>query len=379
MHHNHLICSLLALVMASAPAAENSKNDNTVILDAQGVKNLRLEMVEAVETDFEDSVFALGRIEVLPGKKAVVSTRISGRATTVIALPDMKCNEGDELLWIESRQPGDPPPIVKVDAPISGIIAELDIAPGQPVTPDSSLMAIYDLSTVEASAAVPEHFAGKLKKGIKAHIKVPGFPDKVFHAELAHLGTVANAETGTLEAAFHVVNPDEILRPGMRAEFSIVTGSRPNVMAIPREAVQGDTSNRFVYVADYKLKNAFVKTSVELGEQNDSMVEVVDGLSPGDQVVTRGAYALGFAGKGSVSLKEALDAAHGHPHNEDGSEMSKEDASKKGGAAGAGGAGDHGHDHGRGGPLNIFLAGACVLLLVLLVLSLMFRRPAPAA
>jgi cobalt-zinc-cadmium efflux system membrane fusion protein len=107
------------------------------------------------------------------------------------------------------------------------------------------------------------------------------------------------------------------------------------------------------------------------------MVEVVNGLLPGDQVVTRGAYALMFAGKGSVSLKEALDAAHGHPHNEDGSEMSKEDAAKKK-AGGGGGADDHGHGPGSS-TLTVFLAGTSALLLVLLILSLVFRRPAATA
>ncbi|MEM9015611.1 MAG: hypothetical protein AAGC68_01260, partial [Verrucomicrobiota bacterium] len=48
------------------------------------------------------------------------------------------------------------------------------------------------------------------------------------------------------------------------------------------------------------------------------------GLFPGDEVVTQGSYALAFAGSGSgMSLKEALDAAHGHEHNDDGSEMTE--------------------------------------------------------
>lgn len=349
--------------------AEKDHGANLVNLDAQGVKNLQIQLVEAAEIDLESTIFALGRIEVLPGKKAVVSCRISGRATTVIALPHMRCEEGDELLWVESRQPGNPPPVLRVDAPMSGLIATVNIAAGQPVTPEMSLMEIWDLATVEATAAVPEHLLGKLKKGIKARIRVPGLPDKVFEAELAHIGAAANAGTGTIEAAFHVPNPDELLRPGMRAEFSIVTSSRSGVTAIPRESVLGDATSRFVFVADYELKNSFLKSPVELGEQNDSMVEVISGLLPGDQVVTRGAYALGFAGKGSVSLKEALDAAHGHPHNEDGSELTKEDVAKAKGAA----AGEHGHDHDHGGSVNTFLAGACVLLLALLVLSLVFR------
>ena len=372
---SHFISIIAFLFTSSAAFAEEAKKgDNMVLLDAQGVKNLKLELAEATEINFEETVFALGRIEVLPGKKAVVSSRISGRATTVIGLPDMRCEEGDELLWVESRQAGDPPPVLRIDAPIGGLIGSVSISPGQPVSPDSTLMEIYDLSVVEASAAVPEHFAGKLKKGIKAHIKVPGFPDRIFDAELNHIGANANGETGTLEAAFHVKNEDELLRPGMRAEFSIITGSRPDVMAIPREAVQGDASSRFVYVAEYDLKNAFVKTNIELGEQNDSMVEVLNGLLPGDSVVTRGAYALGFAGKGSVSLKEALDAAHGHPHNEDGTEMQKEDAGK-GNSSGSGE--DHDHAH-TSSTMTVFFAGTSALLLVLLILSLLFRRPATA-
>ena len=63
-----------------------------------------------------------------------------------------------------------------------------------------------------------------------------------------------------------------------------------------------------LYVKDFELPNAFVRAPVELGEQNDGYVEVKNGLFPGDEVVTQGSYSLGFAGGGSVSLKEALDA-----------------------------------------------------------------------
>jgi membrane fusion protein, heavy metal efflux system len=105
-------------------------------------------------------------------------------------------------------------------------------------------------------------------------------------------------------------------------------------------------------------------------------VEITNGLLPGDEVVTRGAYSLAFAGKGSTSLKEALDAAHGHPHNEDGTEMSKEQI-----AAETAAHGDHGHEHGvsSNGPLTPFLAIACGVLLVLLLASpFIFRARAKA-
>ena len=371
---NSFVRFVLPFVFLSAASASERK-DATVVLDEITVTNLGLQTVEADETTFEETVFALGRIEVLPGNLAVVSSRIPGRAFSVLALPDQQVDAHEELMWVESRQPGDPPPKVMLEAPISGIISKVNIAVGQPVSPDQALIEVVDLTTVEASAHVPEHLAAKLRKGLKAHIHVPGFPEKVFEAELAHVGAYADAESGTIEAAFHVPNPDLLLRPGMRAEFSIVTGSRENVMSIPRVAVQGDAASRFVYIRDYELEHAFVKTPVVLGQDNHEFVEVKKGLLPGDEVVTKGAYSLAFAGKGSVSLKEALDAAHGHPHNEDGTEMTKEQI-----AAAAKGGDDHNHHHGdEGGRVGwsqttTFFAASTGLLLVLLILTLLMKR-----
>jgi hypothetical protein len=137
------------------------------------------------------------------------------------------------------------------------------------------------------------------------------------------LGVLADSESGTLEAAFRVENPELTLRPGMRAEFSIVVERSGSVVSIPRSALQGDAANRFVYVKDFDLPNAFIKTPVVVGRINDRSVEILSGLFPADEVVTHGAYSLAFAGGGSMSLKEALDAAHGHEHAEDGGELTE--------------------------------------------------------
>lgn len=110
-----------------------------------------------------------------------------------------------------------------------------------------------------------------------------------------------------------------------------------------------------------------------LGEQNDTHVEVIAGLFPGDEVVTRGSYALSFAGSGSgMSLKEALDAAHGHEHNEDGSEMT--DAQKEEREAENSGGSGNGGD-----PLWLWIAiGWAVLatLLALIFAQKLIRRKA---
>ncbi|HEY8961768.1 MAG TPA: efflux RND transporter periplasmic adaptor subunit, partial [Luteolibacter sp.] len=308
--------------------------------------------------------YTLGRIRVAPGHRAVVSSRIAGRAIDVDAHIDTTVKKGETVLSVESRQPGDPPPVVKLIAPISGLVSAVNVAPGQPVEPDASLLEIVDLHTVHAVAAVPEYLAGRLKRGQQARIRVAGVPDREFLVTVAHFGAEADAEAGTIEAAFHVDNPDQLLRPGMRAEFAIILGRRENVMSVPREAVQGDAANRVVYVKHFDLPDAFVRTPVKIGQSNDSRVEILGGLFPGDEVVTKGAYMLGFAGGSGPSLKEALDAAHGHEHNEDGSEMTEAQRAKKAAA-------EHSHEEHASSPFvtRFFMATTALLLVLLIVMS----------
>ncbi len=346
-----------------------------IVLDVQAVKNLRLTQEEIAPRDFTRTVFALGRIEVLPENRAVVSSRIDGRAVTVRAKPDQQVRAGDVLLAVESRQPGEPPPQVALAAPKSGVLAAVNVAEGQPVSPADSLVEIVDLTEVQATARVPEHFAGRLRPGQEARIRVAGFPEEIFAAELAYLGTQVESESATLAAVFRVKNPGWRLRPGMRAEFSIVTEKRADVLAVPLAAVQGTGGNRHVYVNMPGLENAFVKTPVVVGERNDTAVEILEGLKSGQRVVARGAYALESAGGGTVSLKAALDAAHGHSHAEDGSELQDGEGNSSAGAD------DHDHAAGAAGDpaLTWFFAALSGVLALLLVLSLVFRKQDKAA
>lgn len=373
MKHRSLFLSLALLATLPLRSADtaSSRSTNTVVLDETGVKNLRIQTAVAKAGVFEETVFALGRIEVYPGRRAVISSRIPGRALEVLIKHDHPVKKGDVAIIVESRQFSDPPPTVALTAPISGLVSATLVVPGEPVNPDKTLAEILDLSEVYALARVPEHLAAKLKSGQKARITAPAVSGEVFVAQLEHLGALADAESGTVEAAFHVENPALALRPGMRAEFSIVVSQRTGVVSIPRSALQGDPASRFVYVKDFDLPNAFVKSPVVVGQSNDRFVEIISGLLPADEVVIEGAYSLAFAGAGTVSLKAALDAAHGHEHNADGSEISP-DQKKSAGAQ----AHDHGHDH-HHSPFWMIVSG--VLFVLLLVVGFSKKRDGASA
>lgn len=309
---------LFALIVPLTTWAEENRS---IILDENVVKNLQIETATVEEKVFEESIFALGRIEEIPENHGVLSSRIPGRVVRVEARVGDTVVAGQTLVRVESRQPGDPPPVVELKAPIGGLIIDSHVGLGEPVEPEKELLDISDLSEVLAIARVPEHLAAQLAPGTKAHINVPALGEARLSGEMLRFGTVADRAAGTIDAVFKIPNPGLRMRPNMRAEFSIVIASTPQAVTIPRAALQGDAAQRFVYVKNFDLPNAFDKVPVRPGRGNDREIEILAGLFPGDEVVTNGAYSLSFAGTSSMSLKEALDAAHGHEHNEDGSEI----------------------------------------------------------
>lgn len=356
----------VALVTAGVAAEPSNRRANLVVLDEAGVKNLRIETAVAEPGDFEETAFALGTIEAKAGSASAVSSRISGRVVSISVVPGDTVNADAEVVRVESRQLGGP--VVGLRAPTAGTVMRVDVRPGDPVEPDRALIEMVDLRAVFAVARVPESIAARIGPGTTAHITVPALGAEPLEGTLLRFGTEADPVSGTLSAVFVLSNEQGRLRPGLRAEFSIVVSKRTGVVSVPRSALQGDPAGRFVYVKDFDLPHAFLRTPVVTGQSNGRAVEIVQGLLPADEVVTQGAYSLAFAGAGTIGLKEALDAAHGHAHNADGSEI-------------ASGASAHSHadhtdheDHGSEAAHSPFWMIVSGVLSVLLVVVVVGRR-----
>ena len=241
--------------------------------------------------------------------------------------------------------------------------------------PTAELLDISDRSKLWAVAKIPEKEAAQTDIGTSAYIHIPALGDELIEATLTRFGVEADRQAGTVEGIFELDNSSGKLRPGMRAEFSIVLEMKPFVLSIPRTAIQGDPANRIVFVKDFDLPNAFVRAPVVLGDENSRYIEVLGGLFPGDEVVTQGSYALSFAGGGSsVSLKDALDAAHGHEHNEDGSEITDDSSDSNDEHEGHdhGNESDHSDDTSIGRALLIY--SAVVTFLLLIAAQMLWKR-----
>lgn len=346
---------LLPFLLTSSLFAEEDR----INLSDSAIENLGIEVAESSETTFEETFFSIGHLSAIPSNHSVISTRVPGRVIDLKVIAGDFVKEGDPVVTIESRQAGNPPPSITLKAPATGIVAESHVRLGEPVDPSKELLDILDLRQLWATARVPQQEAAQLKIGTQARIKIPALGEKSLTGKLIRFGTVADASAGTFDAIFLIENPDLTLRPEMRAEFSIITSTRENVTVIPKEAVQGDLANRVVYIRDFELPNSFIKSPVVTGASNDHFIEIESGLFPGDEVVTNGAYLLGFAGTGNLSLKEILDAAHGHEHNEDGSEITEEQHAST----------EDDHHHSDSSHVNRFLLFTTIALGLLLVLA----------
>ena len=121
---------------AEEEESESTRAADTIVLKDISVKNLGIELVEAVETDFEETIFAIGRISGIPSNHAVLSSRIPGRIVELNAIAGDLVTQDQILVRVESRQPGNPPPVIPLPAPISGIVLESHVRVGEPVEPD---------------------------------------------------------------------------------------------------------------------------------------------------------------------------------------------------------------------------------------------------
>lgn len=375
-----IIFSLLSnSLFLSAQHAE--LDPNTVLLEPIQMKNAGIKTTAPTVSTFQTTLFCIGRIQAIPGNRTVVSSRIAGRVISKPPVVGDQVEKGDTIIQVESRQPGSPPPVIPVKASASGTIFESHINLGEPVDPSEELMDIIDIRQVWAVANIPESRAASVKLGQKAIIKVVSLGNETFEGTLIRFGTQADAGTGTLKAIFLLDNPDRKLRPNMLTEFNIVTETREKVFTVPNSAVQGDRLNAHVFKVNFELTNkkskAYIKVPVVLGEVNDRVTEIIlqdKELNVVDEVVTSGAYFLSHtssADKGS--LKEALDAAHGHEHNEDGSEMTAADkaaAAKKKAIAANGGVAPGG----AANPTFVTLLIAGNVILALLLIFTIFKK-----
>ena len=178
---------------------------------------------------------------------------------------------------------------VSLRAPFSGEVIERNATIGEVIDPNKMLFTVADLSAVWVRADFPEQQAGRLKTGLIFEVRVSAYPDTLFQGAITYVGAVIDPTTRTVTARANVSNPEGRLRPEMFAEVRLVTDEQA-VLSVPRAAVQqvGSRTVAFVMLGPRR----FESREVTIGQASGDYIQVVAGLTSGDEVVTEGSYAL---------------------------------------------------------------------------------------
>lgn len=175
-------------------------------------------------------------------------------------------------------------------APFSGVVTEVHKSLGEQVAPGEIILEIANTRTVWLSCPIYEKDLGLLHDGIDAKFDVLSYPNREFSGTLVHLGEVINEKTRATDGLFRVNNVKQDLLLGMQAKVRISGDKLTRTLLIPKEAVLDREGKKVVYVL--VTGEEFVRRAVTVTEDFGQMVGVTEGLSPGERVVTQGAYQL---------------------------------------------------------------------------------------
>ena len=282
----------------------------TVSLTEQAKINIGLTTAVADFRTVEQVIRVPGTVKPHPNRVAFVNTRIEGRAKNLLANIGDQVTKGQVLAEIQSRRFGNPIPLVSIEAPISGNIVERNVSLGSSVDPSTTLFKIMDLSMVIMEGEVFEDYLPSVKMGQRARVHLNSYPDEIFEAKIIFISAVLDPETRSATIWVHVDNRHGKLKPEMFGEVAIVVGSNIQTIAVPVDAVIEDGPNKFVFVENGEL---YQKVDVVTGLSDDVYVEIVDGLYPGDVVVTQGNHQL-LAVSIRPQVGEVVDESKPHLH-----------------------------------------------------------------
>jgi Cu(I)/Ag(I) efflux system membrane fusion protein len=174
-------------------------------------------------------------------------------------------------------------------APISGEIAEKMVIEGQAVQAGDNLFLIADRTTLWAELAVFESDARMLRVGTPVELTVDALPGRTYEGRVTFIHPGVDTTTRTLTARVEVKNRDGSLRPGMYVTARL-GGASAERLTVPLTAVLPTGTRQLVFVN--RGDGQFVPRNVQTGVRSDSLVEIVSGLKPGDEVVASATYLL---------------------------------------------------------------------------------------
>ena len=172
-----------------------------------------------------------------------------------------------------------------IRAPFSGWVSLRNISVGAIASQGTDIATISDLSTIKLDFTVPETMLSAIRPGLPIQAHSAAYPEQPFSGTIHTVDPVIDPDTRAVMVRARLPNPDRLLRPGMMLTVGIETAPRM-ALSVPELAVIGEGDSRFVYALNEQGQAR--RTPVRTGMRAEGRIEILDGLQPGQKVVTEG-------------------------------------------------------------------------------------------
>lgn len=256
-----------------------------VELSAEARKNANLKIEEAAGAKIQTLLPLYGKIASNEEALAHVQPRFPGVVKEVRKRLGDAVTKGDLLAVVESN---DSLRSYDIKSEVTGTVIQKDITLGEFVKNEDTIYTIADLSTVWVDLVVFREDFKKLKVGQPVEIH-PGAGEEAIQNKVAYISPFGTEGTQSMLARCVVPNPNGDLRPGLFVTAEISTGETDAPVAVKLAAIQTLKEKTVVFVEE---GDAFEAREVELGARDNTHVEVLSGLLPGDKYVSDNSFIL---------------------------------------------------------------------------------------
>jgi RND family efflux transporter MFP subunit len=178
--------------------------------------------------------------------------------------------------------------MARITSPISGVIDEVNIKPGEAAAPGLGVIRVVNLSDIKVKARVADSYIGAVKKGDEVKITLPDIKEE-FSGKVSFVGQVVNPQSRTFDMEVSLKNRDEKLKPNMLAIVNINDKTVKDAIVIDANFVQQSESGDIVFVAGTEGNSQKAEMrKVKTGLTYNGQVEVLEGLKAGERLITSG-------------------------------------------------------------------------------------------
>lgn len=180
-----------------------------------------------------------------------------------------------------------------IEAPFDGRIEERFIQTGELINPGQPVVRLVNTDRVRVVAGVPERYSGEIAEGSNVDLALRTLTGETRQGTITFASDVLDPETRTYAIEIELNNSGQVLKPAMVADLTIERRTLQDVIVIPRTAILRDETGQSVFVAEEENGQKYARVvQVTTGPASGALIQVVSGLSEGDEVVVSGVRSL---------------------------------------------------------------------------------------